>query len=340
MARLSTRQGAYRQRGFTLVELLIVLAVIALLISILLPSLSMAKEYAYDAQCKSNMHRLADVMRTAGPSKPAGNLPSAQGWISFVTGQEAAGLLKCPKDDRKHGELQEDSVLDDVYITQVSGGTKFSYLKDIFAGRDLDDQQILLNPKPTSHQGDHCFCSNWYPFAQRSRKSNENIITADDDAAVLITEKEDGWEFQSLDPEGDTHCGSDHWLCKGDAGDDWRTEILMRLTGDNYRNIVDEAVFLEGGGVTSYGMNNQVPARPGRGSQVLLTEYQRSVVNVDENSDNVIDDFMNTEEYLAPRHFAERELANTAFADGSVRALSPFDLDPENQPEETDIWKP
>ena len=113
-----------KRRGFTLVELLVVIAVIAILMAILMPALRLAREQGKRAVCLNNLKQLTlawlvytheneDCMVNG---EAGGSRPGEEAWIG-----------KCWHDDYRNGTLLPKAV----QITAIMEGALWPYCSNI-----------------------------------------------------------------------------------------------------------------------------------------------------------------------------------------------------------------
>ena len=91
----SRGRGIGSTRGFTLIELLVVVAIIALLISILLPSLSQARQQAKAIKCAANLKMVGTAV--AIYTTEYGAYPA-----SYLYPTDAKGSYSYPAQDISH----------------------------------------------------------------------------------------------------------------------------------------------------------------------------------------------------------------------------------------------
>jgi len=317
--------------GFTLIEMLAVIAIIALLVSLLLPSLSHSRETARMTECANNLHQVHLAMYNsrleAAADQRHTELPTAADWIARVIDQGVQPSLICPSD--KDTALSGPGSLQGYSIVQDGDFDTVTHLTDILESGSTGDPQVSWKYQDSENltkyvTGDYGgasspnYLTTWVLPALGISSlddlpDNKAFIAVEWSGLLSIEFGENKTVITPHEKSGRV-TGSNQWI-------EYYGTKVMQLGGKNYTGLEDPPITLPGGKPSSYGMNNQVDPRQPRDGQLMHVEYEKTRVDVD-GAGNDDDDF---DAEFAPRH---NGVANVLYVDGRIIQQRRDEVDP------------
>lgn len=126
-----------KNKGFTLVELLIVVAIIAILTSMVTVNLQDARQRARDAQRKGDLKQIQNALELYKNDQNPQSYPDTASWISAL---EVGGYMKQVPEDPTHAQV--NSWPDISYTQNSSLEYDLTACLENSADPDLDDTNI------------------------------------------------------------------------------------------------------------------------------------------------------------------------------------------------------
>jgi prepilin-type N-terminal cleavage/methylation domain-containing protein len=337
-------RGTGRQ-GFTLAEVLVVVAVITLLVAILMPTLNGAFSAAHDAICRGNLFHIAQTLHYRPVNAPANaNISSGYNWVgvTLANSNDSRDLIWCPADTRSRSTFDSDwimRILQQFYNLQFNTNSQTAYdcsfFPDILAGRKVPDGQLwAIYPRGGVNQPPK---SPWSPLPNVAE--NQAFIGTDNDAGVLVTFRGDSILFESVVPP-DSAGYSRQFVVKG-AGtppcpmaigalpNDADDKMIIHLWGMDNKQLAPP-VSISMGAQTSYGINGLVKEKVWRPEQYLVMDANTLVI---EAASSTKTDFL--DEAVMPRHKGK---ANVVTCGGDVKAVRLIDLEMELKKSDS-LWR-
>jgi prepilin-type N-terminal cleavage/methylation domain-containing protein/prepilin-type processing-associated H-X9-DG protein len=340
-------------RGFTLAEVLVVIAVIALLVAVLMPVLDGAFAHQRYINCAHNLGQLGVAYGTMYSSRRMnretgiGALDS--GWPKqfepFVSG--SLSVFWCPAAGGE-GVMKKaslDAYYDEVYISGVyQGAMSLSESANIWVWRLSQTQFDVFKNSPGHGQG--------YPYTGYKPDSNPNVYyyLLEDNAwqgggdkdfwDIIFKIETDGINYKITCVVGVTGYLHNFYVVKGG---------VKNIIWADCRNFNGQTVEVKGVGVASYGINTVADqVLPGRGGKILIMDYD--VITAagspyDETggrAGQLAKDWQPDPNNPAngPRFARHYRKANVLFTDGSVKLMPIAEIHPAIPRNCAQYWNP
>ena len=316
------------RKGFTLVELMVVIAMVALLVAMLMPSLSSVFTMVRMTQCAGNLRNIRVAVSTLAARDKISHTGAlmVDGWRGQLSAYDANSqeVMICPEGSTSSTNWQRDDVLGRYALRTLSGNT-FLYNMPLVAGPACRKENVTSDGKK-------------YDLSFEDQRTSTGAATGDFsynnptltieiigyDAKVTVKGGGGGYHWYLVDTDGNLAGLNDILKTAGAMPGDWA--------------LLKGAVPL--GGKFSYGLNTVVNSISPTDSRIMALDYQNDLASI-AGTDEVHDNWMNwvgpDGVYTFARH---RGRCNVAMVDGSVVPMYPKDIDPKVPNLLKEYWKP